>query len=99
MLDDLKPYAKAILGALGGLATWLATATADGGISTAELGGILVAVLTGAGVYGIKNTLPLPRRDPNTGQFVAGGDRGQSIGLVLLVILLLVIILLATGRL
>lgn len=75
----MSEYKKAIVGGLGGLATWLATALAEGGISQAEWGGLLLAILTGAGVYGATNE--------------QGDDRAQvGLGLVVLLCAICVVL-------
>ena len=50
-----SPYMKAIVAILGSISTWGVTALVDGGVSGVEWFGLVGAVATALGVYGVKN--------------------------------------------
>lgn len=47
---------KAVMAFIGTIATWGATAFADGSVSTGELFGLVAVVLATGGVYQVKNS-------------------------------------------
>lgn len=68
-MKNWKVVAKAIAAFVGAAATWTLTALADGKVSPVEWAGLAVVLLTMAGVYQVKNALPMPMAVPAESKF------------------------------
>lgn len=55
---NLSRYAKTVAAVVGTIATWGATASADGTITQVEWWGLLAALAAVVGVYGVPNRPP-----------------------------------------